>query len=486
MVIGETIGGYRIVARLGEGGMGAVYLAEHTRLPRKAAMKVLRSELSSNAGAVERLFAEARATALIRHPGIVQVFDCNVEDGRAYIAMEHLEGETLASLLAGGGAFAAEIPVAVALAGKIAAALGAAHQRGLVHRDVKPENVFVVHEDPAGTVPAVKVLDFGVARFVAGGGEAQGGGAAATAFLGTPAYMSPEQCRGTGAAEVRSDLYALGCVLFEMLAGRPPFVCASPGEYIAAHIGTPAPSARSLLPALPPALDELLKSTLAKEPQARPATAAALVAGLERAVGVSADRFDAVIAGSPLLAAARRRWQRARRPGADEARADLLAAGRVGRETVDMPVEPARPPAAAPPTLSAVGQREPGQASARPRRAALAGAGLLVAAVAGIGYAGWRGAGAPAITAPAPPAGAAASATSPVPTPAAALAPSSVAARPTAPAAGTPAPASVGGEPQPASPQARVPAADADAKVPARRRQSRPRPTAPDFIMVDD
>jgi len=378
-MIGETIGAYRILSQLGEGGMGAVYLAEHNRLLRKAALKVLLPELSSNAEAVERLFAEARATALIRHPNIVDVFDCDVHaNGRAYISMEYLEGETLAALLGRtAGGLGAEVGTAVALAVRIATGLAAAHEHRLVHRDIKPDNVFLVYPQApgVGAGPGVKILDFGVAKLVALGA---GGRTGRGTFTGTPAYMSPEQCRGTDAVDQRADIYSLGCILFEMLCGRPPFVCDSPGELIAAHLTTPPPRASVFHPGLPAALDELVAGTLAKRREDRPQSAAALIAALLRASDLTAAGVDAALADSRLLAAARAAWRlpRAAAPVAP-------GSSRVGPDTVDMgvgAVAPTPPPAAP-------ARTDPDRRARSGRRGAAALAGLAAfGLIAGFAY----------------------------------------------------------------------------------------------------
>jgi serine/threonine protein kinase len=356
-MLGETVGDYRILSRIGEGGMGQVYLAEHTRLCRRAAIKILRPELAASAAAVERLLAEARATALIRHPTVVEVFDCDVHrDGRAYLAMEYLEGETLAALLARGGGLVAETETALAVVAKLAAGLAAAHERGLVHRDIKPENVFLVYE--GGT--AVKLLDFGVARSV-GPGTPEG------AFVGTPAYMSPEQCRGAGLVGIGSDVYSLGCVLFEMLCGRPPFLRGSPGELLAAHLVELAPRASAFSAAVPAALDDLLLRALAKNPDQRQPTMAALIEDLHRCV--PPERLEGALDRSAAIERARQSW---RRPGPAPSSVEGV---RSGRRTIEMGASTLapRPGEERPP--------RPGRASGRRRLLVLglAAAGVLVA-----------------------------------------------------------------------------------------------------------
>ena len=291
-MIGAEVGSYRIVSKLGAGGMGVVYLAEHTLIGRKAAIKVLLPEFSRDEASLTRFFNEARSTALIRHAGLVDVFDFGYHDGAAYIAMELLDGESLGARLRREQVLPAAL--AAALARQVAAAVGAAHARGIVHRDLKPDNVFLV-PDPEVTVGLrVKVLDFGIAKL---GGEI--GGVARTTtgnLLGTPLYMSPEQCRGAGAVDHRADVYSLGCMLFEMLCGRPPFVLAGVGELISAHMNDAPPRLATLAPGTPVELEALVMALLETRPEARPQTMEDVVAALGPATGAAAAA-GAVIAG---------------------------------------------------------------------------------------------------------------------------------------------------------------------------------------------
>ncbi|HMF40702.1 MAG TPA: serine/threonine-protein kinase [Polyangia bacterium] len=269
-MIGEALGNYKITAKIGGGTMGVVFRADHTRIARTAAIKVLIPELAQNASAVQRFFTEARATSLIRHPGIVDVFDCDVDAaGRAYIVMEHLEGETLAERLRR----SASIPWAAAceIARQVAAAIGSAHDRGIVHRDLKPENVFLVR-DPAApdTVAAVKVLDFGIAKLLTPDASARL--TMRGMVLGTPEYMAPEQCEGSGDIDERADIYALGCILFEMLSGDAPFVADAAQELMLAHMFHPVPSIGERMPGLPAWLAGLVTIMLAKRRDERPAS----------------------------------------------------------------------------------------------------------------------------------------------------------------------------------------------------------------------
>jgi serine/threonine-protein kinase len=272
-VIGDIIGSYRIVAELGKGGMGMVYRAEHTQLGRPAALKMLLPQLSSDAGIVQRFFNEARAASAIDHPGIVQVYDFGTApDGRAYIVMELLKGESLEQRLQRGPL--SPVDGATILA-QTAAALSAAHARGIVHRDLKPDNIFLVPNELVQSGTQVKLLDFGIAKLAdeqTAGVKTQTG-----AMMGTPAYMSPEQCMGKSDLDHRTDIYSVGCILFHVLCGRPPFTSDhGTGMLIAAHIRDAAPDPRSINPNIPPALVAIIERCLQKEPAARYQSAAEL------------------------------------------------------------------------------------------------------------------------------------------------------------------------------------------------------------------
>ncbi len=265
-MVGAILGSYRIISQLGAGAMGEVYLAEHRHLKRKAALKLLARSLMGRPELLERFFMEARATSAIAHPGIVQIFDCEVDpEGRPYIVMEYLSGETLAAHLARTGPFP---PVTAArLAQGMASALGAAHAKGIIHRDFKPENVFV----DVDASESVKLVDFGIAKLAGELRAEQVHQTLTGSLMGTPLYMSPEQCRDSGKIDFRTDLYSLGCVLFEMLTGQPPFAHEALGDLLVAHLTQLPRDVRALNPAVPPLLAELCASLLQKDPAARPA-----------------------------------------------------------------------------------------------------------------------------------------------------------------------------------------------------------------------
>jgi len=267
-MIGETFGNYRVTELIGEGGMGVVYLAEHPGIGRRAAVKILRPGLTDNPELARRFFNEARAANAIRHPGIVEVFDCGtLPSGTSYIVMELLEGESLASRLREKGPMAVED--ARRIAAQTASALAAAHAAGIVHRDLKPDNLFLVPDDRDAAQEMVKVLDFGIAKLGQQGSNVNSVKTRTGSVMGTPAYMSPEQCRGTREIDHRTDIYALGVILFEMLCGRAPFVSEGFGEMVHMHISQPPPPPRTINPAIPEDLERLILWCLAKEPDER-------------------------------------------------------------------------------------------------------------------------------------------------------------------------------------------------------------------------
>jgi eukaryotic-like serine/threonine-protein kinase len=278
-MIGETVGSYRILSRLGEGGMGVVYLAEHPLIGRKAAVKMILPDLSRSEMLVKRFFTEARATALLRHPGLVDVFDFGQHpNGSAYIVMEYLEGESLADRVKRERRLAIETTTAIVR--QVAAAVGAAHQKGIIHRDLKPENLFLTEDPEAPLQLRVKVLDFGLAKLASDDGP----GSVKTrtgAIFGTPQYMAPEQCRGSVAVDHRADIYALGCIFFELCTGRTPFIHEGTGDLIAAHIHETPPRPRELAPELAPEIEAVILKTMAKKADDRYPTMTDLAQALD-------------------------------------------------------------------------------------------------------------------------------------------------------------------------------------------------------------
>jgi len=297
-VVGQTVGNYRIISKLGEGGVGEVYLAEHPEIGRKVAIKFVRRALAEDTTLYGRFLAEARAANAIQHPNIVEVLDFGrLADGQPYIVMEHLAGESLAARLDRLG----PLPVAVAvdLAARVAGVLAAAHAKGIVHRDLKPDNVFLVASRSSAGGDLVKVLDFGIAKLQ--GAMREGSPHTRTgSIVGTPMYMSPEQCRGTREIDARTDVYALGIMLFEMVVGRPPFVSEGLGDLMDMQMNHLAPPLRSLLPGAPVELEALIARALAKRPEDRFASASDLKAALH---GAGARISGAVVVGTPVAPA---------------------------------------------------------------------------------------------------------------------------------------------------------------------------------------
>jgi non-specific serine/threonine protein kinase len=266
-MIGSTVSHYNVTARLGSGGMGVVYEAEDTQLGRKVALKFLPKELAQDAHALERFQREARAASALNHPGICTVYAIEQHEGQHFIAMERLEGETLATRIAGRPV---ELDVLLRLAIQIADALESAHAKGIVHRDLKPANIFLIKEREQ-----VKILDFGLAKMdrlslsakadselptaAASGSLTQAG-----STLGTVFYMSPEQARGQ-VTDARTDLFSLGTVLYQMATGTLPFQGDTSAVVFEAILNREPPPIAGLNPALPPEFATILRKALEKD-----------------------------------------------------------------------------------------------------------------------------------------------------------------------------------------------------------------------------
>jgi serine/threonine protein kinase len=259
---GAMLGDYRIERKVAEGGWGTVFSAVHPLIGKRVAVKVLKKSLCERPDAVKRFMDEARTVNHIGHPNIVDVFTFGeTHTGRSYFMMEWLKGQPLSTRIRRG-----EIPFdeICAIVKPVARALEAAHAKGIVHRDVKPENVFLVYTP--GEPLRVKLLDFGIAKLVhhIGMGKTSTG-----EIIGTPPYMAPEQARGKS-VDFKADIYSLGAMLFELLTGRTPFVADNAADEIAALLTKPAPKVSSLAPSTPRELDELVGAMLAKDPDRRP------------------------------------------------------------------------------------------------------------------------------------------------------------------------------------------------------------------------
>ena len=278
-----VLGSYRLTGVAGEGGMGRVYAAEHVLLGRKVAVKVLHPDYAGNPKAVRRFFSEARAVNQIHHENIVQITDFVENDPRAkYYVMEFLDGQSLADVLFREGRLA--IPRVLRVALQMTRALDAVHTAGIVHRDLKPDNVYLIRHGEL--TDFVKLLDFGVAKLTDTDTGQPLNQTAAGSLMGTPEYMSPEQAASTG-VDHRTDIYSLGVMLFEMIAGRKPFVARSFGELVVKHMTLEPPLLASLPDApadLPQRLEDLVMRCLAKTPEARPASMAAMAVELKELV----------------------------------------------------------------------------------------------------------------------------------------------------------------------------------------------------------
>jgi len=242
--------------------MAEVWAAEQPITRTGVAIKLLRADISKDRHHVARFFREAVAVSRIKHAGIVKIFDVGVHAGRAFLIMELLEGETLASRIKRAG----WLPVGdVADIGRqVTSILAAMHAAGITHRDLKPDNLFLTPDTELASRERVKLLDFGIARLGLGV-------TAPGASMGTPAYMAPEQWNNAANADARADVYSLGCLVFEMCCGRPPFVARSIGEAYTKHQHEPPPRASSLVPGLSREVDDLIARMLSKSPADRPA-----------------------------------------------------------------------------------------------------------------------------------------------------------------------------------------------------------------------
>jgi putative nucleotidyltransferase with HDIG domain len=262
-MVGKALGPYRLVTEIGDGGMGVVYYAEHSVIGRRAAIKILHPEVARDELNLSRFLIEARAANAIRHPNVVDITDIGEQDGLHYIVMSFLEGETLGERLE--RTTTCDEATTIRIVRQVASALAAAHEAGILHRDLKPENIFLmIHPEMPDYV---KILDFGIAKLMSG--ETGTGMTGHGLVVGTPDYMSPEQCSGGAEIDGRSDIYSLGVVMYQMLAGKLPFEAPSGREMMVAHLVKDPPPLHGTVS---PGLGAIVHRMLQKDPAARFAT----------------------------------------------------------------------------------------------------------------------------------------------------------------------------------------------------------------------
>jgi serine/threonine-protein kinase len=371
-LIGRSIGNYKIVRAIGEGGMGTVYLAEHPMIGKRVAVKMLRPDLGTDPGLVSRFFQEARAVNEIRHPNIVDISDFGkTEDGIVYFVMELLEGRSLRDRLNAEGAL--PIDDVVTISRQVCDALAAAHRVGIVHRDLKPDNIFLLADPTQPGVLRSKLFDFGVAKLLGEQEKQVGHKTIAGSVVGTPFYLSPEQalCQDVGAA---ADIYAMGVVMFEMVTGRVPFAAEQLVLLLNAILKEPAPPASQFRPDVPAFLDRLILRCLEKDPGGRPQTmeevVALLGAGAAELAGQSIAFGQTMAVGPGLLTAS---GLAAARPAAMTARTSAPGS----QSTLKPQTISARTTETVPATQAAGDGTSAGAVVARGGSARQGGAGLL-------------------------------------------------------------------------------------------------------------
>ncbi|HTE52685.1 MAG TPA: serine/threonine-protein kinase, partial [Kofleriaceae bacterium] len=309
---GSRVGDYEIVELIGAGGMGSVYRARYPMIDRQVAIKVIASHLCRDPGVVQQFVIEARAANQIANRHVVDIHTLGtLPDGRPYLVMQLLRGQTLTQRLGYG---ALDLDEAVPILEQIAEAMEAAHAVPIVHRDLKPDNIFL---EDVSNGPQVKILDFGIARLM---GEATPAEAAeaeeaqrsrgSVVLVGTPHYMAPEQARAN-LVGTPADLYALGLIAFEMVAGRPPFAAESAADVMIAHLQATPPQLKSIRPDVPEGLDELVERLLAKDPSDRP-TATEVRASLRALYARRSYPRSVPAVALPFGERARLWWQRPR------------------------------------------------------------------------------------------------------------------------------------------------------------------------------
>jgi serine/threonine protein kinase len=293
----RVIGNYELLAPLGQGGMGRVYMARHVVLDRRVAIKVLRAAVATDPSVRARFLTEARAIAAIDHPNVVTIYDSGVsEQGAPYLAMELLEGETLSQQLTRG---AIDVAIAARIMCDVVEGVSAAHARGVIHRDLKPSNIMLVRGRDGRE--HAKILDFGVAKIV---DDLGGDDISRVGFVvGTPGYMAPEQCRGL-AVDERGDIYSLGVILYRVLTGNAPYRAAERHELLRLQVSESPRPPRQLVPTLPIAVEAVVMRCLELRPERRFASALDLLDALRGMLRADADANHPTAPALPQLAAA--------------------------------------------------------------------------------------------------------------------------------------------------------------------------------------
>ncbi len=261
---GSRVGNYEIVRKIGQGGMGVVYEGRHLLLPRRVAIKFLLTDQSQDEEQIRRFLGEAVAASQIEHKGVVGIYDYGYDEkNTAYLVMDYIDGRPLVEIMKETRQL--PIPKSLKIMRDVAEVLSSAHKMGIIHRDIKPDNLLIIQDESGDDI--VKVLDFGVAKFV--NAQALSGKTKVGSILGTPWYMPPEQCRGSLSVDSRSDIYALGCVLYHMLCGKVPFA-GSLRDVLRAHLSsTPIPP-HQLNPLIPAVVEQLIARMMQKDPDHRP------------------------------------------------------------------------------------------------------------------------------------------------------------------------------------------------------------------------
>ncbi|MFF4191742.1 Stk1 family PASTA domain-containing Ser/Thr kinase [Nonomuraea sp. NPDC001831] len=354
-LVGRLLDGrYRIESRIARGGMATVYLALDVRLDRTVALKVMHRSLAEDPAFVRRFIGEAKSVASLSHPNVVHVFDQGTDTDVVYLSMEYVPGRTLRDILRERGRLPAREALEIMI--PVLAALGAAHQAGMVHRDVKPENVLMTDDG------RVKVVDFGLARAIEATNQTRTG-----VMIGTIGYMSPEQVT-TGGADVRSDVYAAGIMLFELVTGQQPYDGETPMSVAYRHVHDTVPPPSSLVPEVPPLIDTLVGHATAREPHDRPADATAMLVE-----AVDAHRMLPRLSTPPAMTAVFNQSMPPRPSGAGAPSMPLAAPA----HTLIQPRAEVTPPVSPPP---------PSGRSFRPNWFLVALAAVMVVAVALTGW----------------------------------------------------------------------------------------------------